>query len=120
MVIAIIGSRNFDDYAFMKRKASEVIKGLDNVTGVVSGGAKGADSYSERLATDFGLTHKHFKADWAKYGRAAGPIRNKLIVDTADIIIAFPIGESKGTRNAIDQAVKAGKKVFVFATPSPK
>ena len=53
------------------------------------------------------------EADWERYGRAAGPKRNKLIVDAADVVIAFPSLYSKGTLNTIKLAKKAGKQVEV-------
>lgn len=50
------------------------------------------------------------KADWDKHGRAAGPIRNKELIDSIEFLIAFPGG--KGTANCIAQAREAG--VFVW------
>ena len=68
---------------------------------------------SEAVARHLGIPHRHIHADWKQYGRRAGPIRNAQVVAEADVIIAFPIGESKGTRDAISKARKAGKRVFI-------
>lgn len=49
-------------------------------------------------------------ADWKKHGKAAGPIRNQsmLTEHKPDLVIAFPLGESKGTRDMIRKAKAAG------------
>lgn len=112
--LAIIGSRNFTDYAFMRENIQALLDKLPGMDRVVSGGAKGADSLSERIAQDFGLGHRHIAAEWSRYGRAAGPRRNQQIIDEADVIAAFPLGESKGTQDGIRKARVAGKQVFVF------
>ena len=55
---------------------------------------------------------KIFKADWNKYGRSAGPIRNKEMLDYADHVIAFYDGISKGTGNLLDNTTK--HNVFII------
>jgi hypothetical protein len=112
--LAIIGSRNFTDYDFMKRKIQLLLEMLPQVKCIVSGGAKGADALSERIAEDFHLDHRHIAAEWAKYGRAAGPLRNQKIIGEADVIAAFPLGESKGTQDGIRRARAAGKQVHIY------
>lgn len=59
-----------------------------------------------------------YKPDWARYGRAAGAIRNKQIVDACDKLIAFWDGKSKGTKISIDMAEKQGKLLKVIL-PQP-
>lgn len=112
--LAIIGSRNFTDYDFMREKIQALLDRMPGVERVVSGGAKGADSLSERIAIDFGLDHRHIPAEWSKYGRAAGPLRNQKVILEADVVAAFPLGESKGTQDGIRKAKAAGKQVFIF------
>jgi len=84
-----------------------------SITEIVSGGAKGADTLAEQFAKENNLPVKIFKPDWAKYGRGAGPVRNKQIVEYADKVIAFWDGESKGTKSSIDLAEKSGKLLTV-------
>lgn len=59
-----------------------------------------------------------FPADWDKYGRAAGPIRNKqmleYILEENPIVAAFWDGKSRGTKNMIDQASKADVECKIF------
>jgi len=86
MRIAVIGSRTFDDY----EKLCQVMDELPSkVTLVVSGGAKGADSLGEKWAKENGVELKVFKPDWTKYGKGAGVVRNRQIVDECDFCLAF-------------------------------
>jgi hypothetical protein len=109
MIAAVIGSRGFEDYEQMKAILKD--KGL---TGIVSGGAKGADTLAERYAKESGLPVETIKPEWTKYGRAAGMVRNKEIVSKADIVFAFWDGTSKGTKSSIDFAKKTGKKIEII------
>ena len=60
-----------------------------------------------------------FNADWNKHGRAAGPMRNKQMADYADVLIAVWDGQSKGTKNMIDQMNKLNKPVFIVWIGEP-
>ena len=59
-----------------------------------------------------GIPVKTFEADWDRHGKAAGPIRNKQMLDEGkpDLVVAFEGG--KGTANMIAQAEAAGVRVF--------
>jgi len=109
MKTAIIGSRGISNYEIV----SDVLKEYQ-ISNVISGGAKGVDSLAERYVTDNSLSMTVFKPDWAQYGRAAGPIRNRHIVDAAECVIAFWDGKSKGTLDSITYAKKIGKKVDIW------
>ena len=112
MKLAIIGSRGFDDYAFMLQKIHELID-INVLHTTVSGGAKGADNLAERFADDYDLKKVIFKPEYQRHGRAATFIRNRLIVDTADVLIAFWDGKSTGTKYTIDYAKKQQKLVHI-------
>lgn len=85
---------------------------------VIEGEAPGADSAARDAAEYFGIPVLPFPANWKKYGRAAGPIRNKqmLVEGKPDIVVAFhnDIQNSKGTLNMVNQAQKQNIKVFVY------
>lgn len=53
-------------------------------------------------------------ADWATLGNRAGPIRNQAMVDLGDYLacLAFPLGESRGTRDCMARAEAAGIPVL--------
>lgn len=107
--VAIVGSRKFPQL-----KAVEAfVDGLPAGTVVISGGAIGVDLTAEVAAKTRGLDVVSFPADWKRHGRRAGFIRNQLIVDAADIIVAFWDGKSKGTSHTVSLAKKAKKPVLV-------
>jgi len=101
----VVGWRHFNDYNLFKEKLESVIK---KEVIVVSGGASGVDSLAERWADEKGYKTIIYKADWKKYGRAAGPMRNTKIVEECDFVVAFPSSKSVGT---YDTMRKAGDKL---------
>jgi hypothetical protein len=109
MKVAVIGSRDFNDYEEVKQTLLTI-----NITLLVSGGAKGADSLGERYAKEHNIETKIFLPDWDKYGKKAGFLRNTDIINEAELIIAFWDGQSKGTKDSIDKAEKKGKKVVII------
>ncbi len=110
MRVAIVGSRKFRDYKLMLEYLTEINLG---VTHIVSGGAKGADSLAERLAKDFAIPITIYYANWDKFGKRAGMIRNESIVNDCEAVVAFPSPESRGTRGTISLAEKKGISVYV-------
>ena len=109
MKIAVIGSRSFADYELLKKTLNEIT----GITKVISGGAKGADSLAEQWAKEYQIETVIYKPDWAKYGRGAGVVRNRLIIEDCDLCIAFWDGESKGTKSSIDHCKKLNKKLTI-------
>jgi hypothetical protein len=90
--------------------------GIANIE-VISGGARGADEIARRAANKVSCKFTEIKADWGKHGRAAGPIRNGLMLDLKpDIVWAFPLGKSIGTRDCIKQARQRGIHVEIADT----
>ncbi len=111
--VAVIGSRNFSDFKLLKVYLGRFFYPFV----LISGAAKGADSLAERYADVVGLEKKIFPANWDKHGKRAGFLRNKKIVKNCDVVVAFWDGESKGTKNTIDLAKEAGKKVYIVMFP---
>lgn len=63
----------------------------------------------------WGLPVEAHPADWRSCGRAAGLIRNQRMVDLgADLCLAFPLGESRGTWDCVARARKAGIEVRII------
>ena len=107
MKIAIVGSRNL------------TIQNLEgylpqDVTKIVSGGAKGIDACAREYAHQAGLKLTEFLPDYQRYGRSAPLRRNLEIIRYADEVIAFWDGQSRGTRFVIEECRKQGKKVTVY------
>ncbi len=113
MKIAIVGSRDYPDRA----RVEALVQDLPDDVVVVTGGAVGVDRWAESVARSRGLEVEVILPDWQRYGRAAGPIRNKAIVEAADRVVAFWDGRSRGTRSTIELARKAGKPVEVVGPP---
>ena len=109
MELAIIGSRSFNDYDKLKNEVDKI----ENITTIISGGAKGADTLAEKYAFEKNIPIKIFPANWSKFGKRAGIIRNKEIIDNCDKVIAFWDGESRGTTNSITVAKNKGKGVIL-------
>jgi predicted Rossmann fold nucleotide-binding protein DprA/Smf involved in DNA uptake len=107
MKLAIIGSRglkieNLADYV------------RENVTEIVSGGAKGVDSDAEKYANANGIKLTVFLPEYSRYKKGATRVRNRQIVDYSDQVLALWDGGSKGTVSVIEYSKKQGKKVTVI------
>lgn len=83
-------------------------------TEIVSGKAKGGDRLGENYANAYGYKIKEFPADWDKYGKQAGYIRNKQMAEYASHLIAFWDFKSKGTGHMIDLAKSQGLTVRII------
>ena len=103
--VAIIGSREGVDADCVR----EYVRALPAGTVVISGGARGVDSVAATEAKKMGLEVREWLPDYEKFGRLAPLCRNQNIVDDSDRVVAFWNGGSRGTKNAIDLAQKAGK-----------
>jgi hypothetical protein len=86
-----------------------------NIETIIQGGASGADTLAAIWAHERGVAEICFRADWAKYGRAAGMIRNKEMLEAGepDKVVAFPGG--RGTANMMKLAREAGVEVIEVA-----
>lgn len=111
--IIVAGSRSFSDYEMLKEKLDELIKGRKN-TEIVSGTAKGADLLGEKYARERGFEIKRFPADWDKFGKKAGYLRNEQMAKYANACVCFWDGNSRGTKSMIDLAEKHNLKTFVI------
>jgi hypothetical protein len=85
---------------------------------IISGHARGADSLGEQFAKEFKLNLKIFPANWEKYGRGAGPIRNeemaKYAAEDQGILIAFKFPDSRGTASMIQIAKQYNLETYIF------
>jgi hypothetical protein len=113
MKVIIAGSRMVFDYKIVKQaiKDSEFI-----ITEVVSGGARGVDSYGEMWAKENNIPIKVFHPNWKLYGKQAGPLRNvemaNYVIPDGGVIAVWD-GSSKGTANMLHIAAKYKLKSYV-------
>ena len=128
--LIIAGGRDFMDKTLLKESISEYIKEnaleLADLT-VVSGHNVtskydkelhtylyyGADRLGEDFAVENNLQINLYPADWKRHGKAAGPIRNRQMAATADGLLAFWDGQSRGTKSMIEFAKQKGLVVKV-------
>ncbi len=113
---AVIGSRFPADPVMVRRQVRVFVGHLDDADSIVTGDARGVDSWAAGAARKRGIPVEAVPAEWEKYGRRAGMLRNPVIVGKADVVIAFWDGSSPGTKNGLDHAKRQGKpRVVVWA-----
>jgi len=117
--VLICGSRTFVNYDTILG----FVKTIPEGSVIIEGEAKGADKLARYAAEECGYEDDRilkFPADWDKYGRAAGPIRNKQMLTEGEPthVIAFSddLANSKGTKNMCSTAIAASVPVFVNPT----
>ena len=102
--LLVAGTRTFEDYNFLKEKLDHLlINQKDQTIHIVSGGARGADALAEKYAKEKGYKLHIFPADWDRYGKYAGPKRNRQMHEFIAQYehrgcVCFWDGKSKGTQ----------------------
>lgn len=107
MRVLVCGGRDFINYPAVKR----VLDGLKRdrgITTIISGHARGADQLGERWARETSTGCMDFPADWDKFGKRAGPIRNQQMLTEGkpDLVVAFPGGPGTAHMVAISRRAK--------------
>ncbi len=116
----IAGMRDFNN---IETLSLAMLNFNEEVTEVISGCANGVDKLGELWASVRGIPVKRFPADWQSNGKAAGPIRNREMAKYAEALVAIWDGQSRGTKNMIEEATKRGLLVHVHRTdrkPQPE
>jgi hypothetical protein len=104
MKVLITGGRTYSDDAMVYNALCYLPKG----TIVIHGGARGADTLAGDAARELGFEVWEYPAQWDKYGKSAGLIRNRQMLDLKpDLVIAFheDLEESKGTWDCMSEAM---------------
>lgn len=112
MRLAIVGSREFEDYDLVCAEVAKIQK-TQNVDLIVSGGAKGADTLAKKFAARNHIPLMEFPPDYNRFGRYAPLQRNTLIVQNADTVLAFVAPSSRGTWDTIRKAQSKQKRVII-------
>ncbi len=112
MKVIICGDRYWTDYDAIEK----YIRTLPPRSTIIHGDCKGADKIAAHLGEGYGHEVIPEPAKWDDYGNAAGPIRNKLMLDkyNPDLVVAFhrDISKSKGTKDMVNRAKKRGVEVI--------
>lgn len=101
MKIAVIGSRKLPEFDLGPYLPA-------GTTQIISGGAKGVDSIAAAYAQNHGIPLVEYRPDYQRYGRAAPLVRNRQIVDSCDMVLAFWDGVSRGTAYTVRYAKQKG------------
>jgi hypothetical protein len=114
--VIICGTRRWTDRAMIEERLYDLVMDAprgEEIT-IVHGGARGADRIAHQEAQKAGLLVEEHPAEWERYGKAAGFIRNKEMAELgADLCIAFWDGRSSGTAHMMGEARRAGIPVEV-------
>lgn len=108
----VTGGRHYSDGARVWAVLNEIHRSSDGpITVIIHGDAYGADSLGKAWAERHHVLDDPWPADWAKYGKAAGVIRNSKMLEGSkpDIVVAFP--GNTGTADMVAKAEKAGVRV---------
>ena len=114
--VLICGSRDWTRKNIIERELNKL---EPSKTLIIHGGARGVDRLAGKLAKERGIEVIVFPAEWDKYGKAAGMIRNQQMLKEGkpDLVLAFSenIEYSKGTKNMRDISEDAGVEVRVIS-----
>jgi hypothetical protein len=114
--LIVAGSRGFTDYAKLSMQLMRLANNdLDNkAVSIVSGMARGADALAVRFAKEHGVKLYEYPANWDKYGKRAGFLRNEQMGQAANGLLAFWDGESRGTKHMIECMEAQGKPLWII------
>ena len=120
----IVGSRGYTDYASFKAKCDALLADKTDIE-IVSGGCSGADALAERYAHSHGYPLQIFSADWSRYGKRAGYVRNREMhayISTFPErgVIAFWDGHSKGTAQSFALAKEFDNPIRLVRIDAPQ
>jgi hypothetical protein len=107
----VCGGRDFNDTEFAYRFLDRIHR-QHMIDVVIEGDARGADRIAGYWARKNRIENRKFPADWAGFGKKAGPLRNQQMLDEGkpDLVIAFPGGV--GTRDMVQRAQKSGIEII--------
>ena len=113
--IVIAGCRNYYNYDEAKAYLDDCLADINSKNDIIilSGAANGSDKLGVRYALENNFRVELFLPEWDKYGKSAGPKRNKLMAQACDYVICFWDGESSGTRSMINYAKEYNKPLYI-------
>jgi len=116
MRVLVCGSREFENLEFVT-EILDYIAGDTPIDTIITGAARGADNLAELYAAAEGIMVDRYPANWRRYGRSAGQMRNRqmLAASKPDLVVAFKVadapGKNVGTNHMIAIAKRAGVTV---------
>lgn len=119
MIVVVCGSRDWTDREAIASRLLDlkIEAGRSGDNGrptLIHGDALGVDRMAGNIGWGLAFDVEAYPADWRKHGKAAGPIRNREMLDRCpDLVIAFQRNGSRGTADTIDEARRRGIEVEV-------
>ena len=112
MKLIIAGSRTITDFKLLEKAVR--LSGFKPSV-IISGGAKGVDTLGEIYAKNNNIELIQMNAEWSKYGRGAGFIRNENMAKVADSVLVLYTGKtSKGSIHMIKMSKKYKLNLYVY------
>ena len=119
--VIVAGSRGFFDYDLMSRELDKLFNESKEFAGndvkIISGMADGADSLAIRYADERKLTKILFPANWKRFSRVAGFLRNEDMLSVATHLVVFWDGKSSGTHHMIE--IATAKRIPIWGQKYP-
>lgn len=104
MIVLVCGSRTWEDVWTIQDALCGLQVEHDADLEIIHGGANGADRFADEICRDYGIRQRVFRPNWNKYGKRAGIVRNRQMLDEEpDLVLAFTNGTA-GTQYTIDSA----------------
>lgn len=113
-ILLVTGSRNIVDYKYVFTCLELTKKYLYNFNYVIVGDARGVDYLVKVWCLLNNIDHKEYPADWNRYGRGGGVVRNSVMVSDTDYGIGIHDGVSRGTADCVGKLKRAQKLLRVF------
>jgi len=117
--VVITGSRDWDSWEEIEGVMRRLYEEHGQAVEIHHGTARGADRMAGHVAKKYGLTVVEHPADWQRYGKRAGMVRNGELLDTEpDLVVGFWLDESRGTGHCLKLADAMGIPLrFIGALP---
>lgn len=116
--VLVCGDRNWTDEAKIRAELRAAYHLWPDMI-LCHGAARGADTIAGTIAESLGVPVTPFPADWKRFGRRAGPIRNRQMLrefrPTRALAFHDHIEQSKGTKDMVGAARAAGIPTFVYS-----
>lgn len=115
--ILVTGDRKWKDSRIVEDVLRQYYTLHKENLAIIQGCCSGADRAAQNFTIKYGCQNLSFPAEWDKYGKVAGPIRNtKMLEQSPDLVIAFhdDIHNSKGTKDTVTKALFKGVKVYLY------
>jgi hypothetical protein len=120
-VVLVCGGRGWTDELSVHAELCRLRR--EGFTRVVHGGARGADTMAGNSARLLGFSVVEVPAQWHRYGKPAGMIRNaEMLRHEPELVVAFHanLRQSRGTGHMVRLAQGRGIPVRVITNGTPE